>query len=484
MEKLVLLCLLFVTLVHTTPGFPPNFLWGTATAAYQCEGAWNISRGLSIWDVFSHTPGKTRNGETGDVADDQYHRYEEDIAIMKSLGLKHYRLSIAWPRLFPNGTGTPNQDAIVFYNKVINSLIANGLSPFVTLYHWDLPNQLHTSYRGWLDEKIVNDFGLYVETAFRSFGDRVKHWITFNEPTSFINQGYGSGAHAPGRCSNRTICTEGDSATEPYIVAHNVLLSHARAVDIYRRFFQPEQKGAIGITLIIDWAEPLTNSSADFAAAERHMEWQAAWYADPIFRGDYPESMKIGVGSRLPVFTEEQKRLLRGSWDYFGLNQYTTKYVSNYPDQKGQGWDEDQKLNVSSERNGIPIGPSADASWLLVVPWGMHRVLHWVARRYDNPPIYITENGVSVPNENNLPLEEALNDQFRIDYYSQYISNVSLALSEGVDVRGYFAWGFIDDYGWQDGYAHRFGLVYVDWKDGLKRYLKNSAKWYGKLVNS
>jgi beta-glucosidase len=483
-KQIIFFCLFFVSASVCTPGFPPGFLWGSATASYQVEGAYNISRGLSIWDTFSHTPGKTRDGDTGDVADDHYHRYEEDIALMKSLGLKNYRLSIAWPRLFPNGTGAPNQAGIAFYDRVINELLRNGISPFVTLYHWDLPDALHTTYGGWLNVTIVGHFAQYAETAFRAFGDRVKHWITFNEPLSFTNLGYGYGTHAPGRCSDRSTCTAGNSSTEPYIAAHHVLLAHARAVDIYRRFFQPQQKGIIGITLNIDWAEPLTNSSADLAASERHIEWQVSWYADPIFKGDYPLSMRQAVGARLPVFTPEEKKLLLGSWDYFGMNHYTSGYVSDNPEQTGQGWDQDQKVTVSHSRKGVLIGPVADSSWLFVVPWGIYKMLHWVARRYDSPPIYITENGVSVPNENNLPLAEALNDQFRVDFYSQYISNVSLAISEGVDVKGYFAWSLMDNFEWADGYSVRFGLHYVDYKNGLKRYQKNSAKWYSNLINS
>jgi len=470
--------------VNGTPGFPKDFLWGSATASYQVEGAWNISRGLSIWDVFSHTPGKTRNGDTGDVADDHYHRFREDVNLMKRLGLKNYRLSIAWPRIFPNGTGIPNREAISFYNRLIDTLLQNEIQPFVTLYHWDLPYALYTPHGGWLDPQIVNAFALYAETCFNAFGDRVKHWITFNEPLTFTNLGYGTGTHAPGRCSNRTVCTEGNSATEPYIAAHYVLLAHAEAVAIYRKYYQPHQRGIIGITLNIDWAEPLSDSAEDKLAAERHIEFQLAWYADPVFKGDYPESMKQYVGDRLPKFTEAQKNLLKGSHDYFGMNHYTSGYVNSNPSQTGEGWDQDQKLTVSQVKDGKLIGPQADSSWLFVVPWGIRKILHWVADRYGKPPIYITENGVSVPGETKMPLEEALHDQFRIDFYRDYISNVSLAISEGVDVKGYFAWSFMDNYEWADGYDVRFGMHYVDYTKNLTRHAKDSALWYSQLINS
>jgi len=404
---------------------------------------------------------------------------------MKTLGLKNYRLSLSWSRIFPTGFAPLNNEGAAHYSRLIDALIQNGITPFVTLYHWDLPNGLNTNgYTGWLDRRIVGQFDLYADTVFRLYGDRVKHWITFNEPLSFTNLGYGNGIHAPGRCSDRETCPAGNSATEPYIAAHNVLLAHAAAVNSYKTRYQPQQKGIIGITLNVDWAEPYTASAEDAAAAERHIEWQMACYAAPIFKGDYPASMKAGVGARLPVFTAEEKRLLLGSWDYFGMNHYTSNYVMNNPSQQGQGWYEDQKMTTTATRDGKLIGPQADSTWLYVVPWGIHKMLHWVSARYGNPPIYVTENGVSVPHENDLPLEQALHDQFRIDFYSQYISNVSLAISEGVDVKGYFAWSLMDNFEWADGYSVRFGLHYVDYKDGLKRYAKDSAKWYSKFINS
>lgn len=470
--------------VSGTPGFPRDFAWGSATASYQVEGAWNISRGQHIWDVFSHTPGKTANGDTGDVADDQYHRYREDFAQMKALGIKNYRLSIAWTRLFPSNSSTVNRDGIRFYNDVIDTLLENGIEPFVTLFHWDLPMWAYTPAGGWIDSNVVGWFNTYAQTCFDAFGDRVKRWITFNEPLTFTNLGYGVGTHAPGRCSDRSRCEHGDSTTEPYLAAHNVLLSHSAAVDTYRKKFQHAQKGVIGITLNTDWAEPFTNSSADVTAAERHLEFQTAWYADPVFFGDYPQSMKTYVGSRLPKFTDAQKAMLKGSWDYYGLNHYTSGYVIDNPSQEGQGWDADQKLTVTQTRDGKLIGPRADSPWLYVVPWGMHRMLRWIADRYHNPPIYITENGVSVPGESDLPIEQAVHDQFRIDYYDQYISNVSLAIKEGVNVKGYFAWSFMDNFEWADGYSVRFGLHYVDYANGLKRYPKDSAKWFSNLINS
>eukprot|EP00026_Physarum_polycephalum_P007339 Phypoly_transcript_07398.p1 GENE.Phypoly_transcript_07398~~Phypoly_transcript_07398.p1 ORF type:complete len:486 (+),score=52.59 Phypoly_transcript_07398:99-1556(+) len=462
--------------------FPDGFMFGTATAAYQVEGAWNISRGLSIWDVFSHTPGKTTDGMTGDVADDHYHRFAEDIALMKELGLKNYRLSLSWSRIFLTGLPPSNPDGIRHYSEVINTLLANGIEPFVTLYHWDLPVGLPGT---WLNESIVNAFATYADTVFAAFGDRVKHWITFNEPLSFTVQGYAGPGSAPGRCSDRSVCPEGNSSTEPYIAAHNVLLSHAAAVAVYKQKYQKQQGGIIGITLNCDWAEPLTSSASDQAAAQRHLEFQLAWYADPIFFGDYPQVMKDLVGDRLPQFTDAQKDLLKGSWDYFGLNHYTSGYNSNNPVQNpADGWSGDQMVTTSPYRNGTLIGPQAASNWLYVVPWGINSMLHWVSDRYGNPPIIITENGCDVPNETSIPLPQVLNDQFRIDYYSQYLSNVSLAIDQGVDVQGYFAWSFMDNYEWSSGYTLRFGLHYVDYANNLTRYTKDSALWFSKYIQS
>jgi len=456
--------------------FPKGFLWGSATASYQVEGAWNISRGLTIWDIFSHTPGKVANGDTGDVADDNYHRFLEDIGLMKKLGLKNYRLSIAWSRLFPTGRGPANPVGFQHYSDLIDALLENGIEPFVTLYHWDLPEAINGT---WLNPFVVGYFAEYADAVFGAFGGRVKHWITFNEPLTFTVQGYGEGTHAPGRCSNRTICPEGNSNTEPYIAAHHVLLAHAQAVSIYKTYYQKQQGGIIGITLNCDWAEPFSNSTNDTAAAERRLEFQLAWYADPIFKGDYPQSMKDLVGARLPQFTAMQKAQLNGSWDYFGLNHYTTGYSQNNPNPNPLGgWDSDQHVTVLQYRNGTIIGPRADSSWLYVVPWGIRSMLHWVANRYGNPPIYITENGVDVPGESNMTLDQALNDTFRINFYQNYIDNVMLAVGDGVDVRSYFAWSLMDNFEWADGYNKRFGMHYVDYNNNLTRYQKQSALWY------
>lgn len=246
------------------------FLWGTATAAYQVEGAaYEDGRGKSIWDTFSHTPGKVFNDDNGDIADDSYHKYLEDIRLMRRMGVKAHRFSISWSRIYPSGHGYINWLGVNFYNKFIDELILNGIQPMVTLYHWDLPDNLEREYEGWLGSKVISDFTAYTDFCFATFGDRVKYWITINEPWTFIYLGYVAGTFAPGRCSDRTKCMQGNSSTEGYLAAHNVLLAHASSVQLYRKKYQRIQKGVISIVLNHDFSEPLTNDPLDVAAAER-----------------------------------------------------------------------------------------------------------------------------------------------------------------------------------------------------------------------
>lgn len=268
-----------------------EFLWGAASSAYQYEGAVHTDgRGPCIWDTFSALPGKIFDGETAEFADESYERYLEDIDVLKRIGLKYYRMSLAWPRIFPSGRGELNEKGIDHYNKVFDALLEAGITPIVTLYHWDLPQALEDEYLGWLSNEIENDFVAYADTCFSHFGDRVKYWSTMNEPWTFCVLGYDAGTFAPGRCSNRTICAVGDSATEPYLCAHNVLNTHSAVVQLYRKKYQKEQKGIIGIVLNQDFAEPQNESNpADVAAAQRANEFKIGWFADPLFFGDYPE---------------------------------------------------------------------------------------------------------------------------------------------------------------------------------------------------
>eukprot|EP00008_Paramoeba_atlantica_P013125 CAMPEP_0201476092 /NCGR_PEP_ID=MMETSP0151_2-20130828/1377_1 /ASSEMBLY_ACC=CAM_ASM_000257 /TAXON_ID=200890 /ORGANISM="Paramoeba atlantica, Strain 621/1 / CCAP 1560/9" /LENGTH=497 /DNA_ID=CAMNT_0047856373 /DNA_START=96 /DNA_END=1589 /DNA_ORIENTATION=+ len=463
-----------VSVVQRTD-FPRNFVFGVATAAYQIEGAVDQDgRGPTTWDKFSHTEGKVSNGDNGDVADDHYHRVAEDIELMKSLGIKNYRFSLAWSRIMPTGRLPVNPAGVAHYNREINALLDAGIEPYVTLFHWDLPLPLEDE-GGWLSESIVEAFKDYAEFCFQTYGDRVKNWITINEPRTVASLGYDLGYHAPGRCSDRSHCPEGDSSTEPYIAAYNMLNAHAAAGNLYLTQYKPGQQGSITMTLDSTWAEPLDPTSLlDHLAARRQVDFFLGWFADPLYFGDWPSSMKFYVGDRLPEFTPEQKRLLKNSHDYFGLNHYTTYYCSHV-------WQKDyMDSHVETtfvDLNGTEIGPQADSSWLHVVPWGFRKLLNYVHTRYGSS-ILVTENGVSVPDENSLSLEDVLNDTFRLHYYQDYLENLALAIQDGAKVRGYFAWSLMDNFEWGDGYSTRFGMTYVDYENNQARHPKRSAEWY------
>jgi len=474
MAKPLVLVAILLASVYVCVALPPNFMYGMATAAYQVEGAWNVSgRGPSIWDTFSHTPGKVADGSTGDVADDFYHLYEEDVKLMVKYKLTHFRLSLSWSRILPQGTGVVNQAGIDFYNRLINILLAHNIQPAVTLYHWDMPQALENAYQSWLSPNIVSAFNAYADVCFAAFGDRVKLWFTLNEPHTFTDYGYGRGVHAPGRCSNRTICQFGNSTTEPWIVSHHTILAHAEAVHTYRTKYRSAQGGQIGIVLNSDWNEPWTSNPADVAATQRNLDFMLGRFADPIWFGDYPPSMRSLLGPLLPRFTPEQKARVRGSYDFFAINHYTSRYVSAAPvTETNLAGTQPHDKSV----DGTPIGPVADSDWLIVVPWGFQKLLKYIWDRYQTP-ILITENGCDVPNESKLPLAVAIKDEFRVNYYTQYLSNMLMAMQYGVNIRGYFAWSFMDNFEWSDGYEKRFGVTYVDYANGRARYPKDSAQF-------
>ncbi|WJX66916.1 Beta-glucosidase 12 [Trifolium repens] len=466
--------------------FPEGFIFGTASSAYQYEGAANVGgRGPSIWDAFTHNyPGKIEDRSNGDVAIDEYHRYKEDVELMKDINMDAYRFSISWSRILPKGRldGGVNKEGIKYYNNLINELLAKGLQPFVTLFHWDLPQTLEEEYSGFLSPNIVNDFRDYAELCFKLFGDRVKHWITLNEPWSFAKHAYAEGIFAPGRCSPwlNLNCTGGDSATEPYIVAHNQLLAHALAVNVYKTKYQASQKGKIGITLVSDWVMPLYDTELDHQAAQRAMDFIFGWFMDPLTFGDYPSSMRSLVGSRLPKFSTYQAKLVRGSFDFIGVNYYTSTYATNAPELSDAmpSYTTDPLVILTQERNGIPIGPTAASFWMAIYPKGIRELLLYTKTKYNNPLIYITENGMDELDDPTLSLEKALEDKIRVDYYYNHLYYLQTAIEDGVNVKGYFAWSLIDNFEWSSGYTMRFGLYFVDYNNGIKRYPKMSAIWF------
>ncbi|XP_047309432.1 beta-glucosidase 24-like [Impatiens glandulifera] len=430
------------------------------------------------------------SGGNADVAIDAYHRYKGDIKIMEEMGFNAYRFSFSWSRILPRGklSGGINMEGIQYYNNLINELLDKGLVPFVTLFHWDLPEALEEEYDGFLSTKIVKDFKDYANVCFEVFGDRVKHWITLNEPWTYSMGGYTGGTLAPGRCSSSNIvkadynCTYGNSGTEPYISAHNQLLAHSEAVKLYKEKYQAYQKGKIGITLNCDWMVSYSEAMEDQMAADVANEFMFGWFMDPITRGTYPESMRVLVGKRLPKFRKKQSEMLKGSFDFLGLNYYTSRYA-RYNQSYINGYPKhiitDSRVRILNERNGKLIGPMIGT--FCVYPRGIRDVLLYVKNKYNNPLIYITENGINTDNVN-LTLEEILGDTMRIDYYYLHFEFIRLAIKEGVNVKGHFSWSLFDNVEWSMGTRVRFGIYYVDYKNGLKRIPKHSAKWFKKFL--
>ncbi|XP_020572875.1 beta-glucosidase 6 [Phalaenopsis equestris] len=410
---------------------------------------------------------------------------------MADIGMDAYRFSIAWSRIFPNGTGDVNQAGIDHYNKLINALLAKGIKPYVTLFHWDLPQALEDRYSGWLSHQIINDFAHYAETCFNAFGDRVDHWITFNEPHTLAIQGYDVGLQAPGHCSIllRLLCRGGNSRTEPYIVAHNILLSHSTVVNIYKRKYKAVQKGSIGIAFDIMWYEPVSNSPKDIAATQRALDFHLGWFLDPFFFGNYPSSMRERVGTRLPTFSPDDVALVKGSLDFVGINHYTTYYaMENSTNFIGVLFNDAlaDSGTINLPFRGLhAIGDKASSIWLYIVPNGLRSLMNYIKRNYGNPPVIITENGMDDSNNPLISIDDALKDDKRIRYHSEYLGNLSAAIrDDGCDVRGYFVWSLLDNWEWAAGYTSRFGLYYVDYKDSLKRYPKKSVQWFRKLLSS
>lgn len=461
--------------------FPPGFLFGAATSAYQIEGAYlEDNKSLNNWDVFTHTrPGGIRDGRNGDVADDHYHRYMEDVEIMHNLGVNSYRFSISWSRILPRGRlGGVNSAGIAFYDRLIAALLQKGIEPFVTLNHFDVPHEMETRYGSWLGAGIREEFDYYADVCFRAFGDRVKYWTTFNEPNLFTKFAYLLGEYPPNHCSPPFgACNSGNSRREPYVAAHNILLSHAAAVNNYKKNYQAKQGGSIGIVVAMKWYEPLTNRTEDIRAARRALSFEVEWFLDPIFFGDYPREMREMLSANLPKFTPEEKKLMQNKVDFIGINQYTAIYARdcislpcNIMTYEGNAM-----VLATGERDGVLIGKPTAFKGYYDVPQGMEQAVKYVNERYENTPVYVTENGYSQQSDNSV--EDLINDVGRVNYLQGYLTSISSAVRKGANVRGYFVWSLIDNFEWGFGYTVRFGLYHVDFET-QKRIPKTSAKWY------
>lgn len=463
---------------HDVDKLPSDFVWGLATAAYQIEGAVaEAGRGPSIWDTFSHIPGKVADATTGDDATDSYRRWREDVDLLKSYGVKAYRFSISWSRIIPlGGRDDPvNEEGIKHYRTLIEALVKEGITPFVTLYHWDLPQALHDRYGGWLDRQIVDDFVNYSQVCFDAFGDLVKHWITLNEPWIISVLGYGHGVFAPGRSSDRSRSEKGDSSVEPWIVGHHIILAHAYAANVYRK---SKQDGAIGITLDCIWYLPFDESAEAAEGVVASLATRIGWFADPIYKGHYPEYLRKSIGDRLPEFTLEELAAVKGSSDFFGMNTYTTQIVKPGGNDEFNG-----KVKTTFTRaDGTQLGTQAHVPWLQTYAPGFRSLLNYLHKTY-NKPIYVTENGFAVKNESGLSVEDAIHDGDRVEYYRAYAQALLDAVcTDGVDVKGYFGWSLLDNFEWAEGYTVRFGVTYVDYAT-QKRYPKDSAKFLTEWFN-
>uniref|UniRef100_A0A8C5MFH7 Lactase like n=1 Tax=Leptobrachium leishanense TaxID=445787 RepID=A0A8C5MFH7_9ANUR len=431
--------------------FPPTFMWGVGSSAYQTEGAWDSDgKGKSIWDVFTHKKGKVYMNQTADSSCDGYYKVKDDLALLKELNVSHYRLSISWPRIIPTGVRAEhvNEKGIQYYNDLIDTLLENKIIPMITLYHWDLPQNLQEKSNGWQNISIVTYFNDYANLCFERFGDRVKHWITFNNPWA-----------------------------------------HARVWHTYSKNWRSKQKGMVGISLTTEWGEPVDLSSQkDIEAAERFVQFHFGWFANPLYNGDYPQIMKEYIGqksaqqglgiSRLPTFTSQEKSYIKGACDFLGVGHFTTRYITNrnFPSTQGPNYFTDRDLRELVD----PKWPEPESKWVYSVPWGFRRLLNFVKTQYGNPLVFVTENGLS----EKMHCAQ-LCDEWRIQYLKGYINEVLKAMKDGVNIQGYTAWSLMDKFEWDEGFSERFGLYYVEFRNKNKpRYPKASVQFYKKVIGA
>jgi beta-glucosidase len=436
---------------HNT--FPPDFLWGAATASYQIEGAVHEDgRGESVWDRFCATPGKVRNGDSGEPACDFYHRYPEDVALMRELGLDAFRFSIAWPRIVPSGRGPINEAGLDFYDRLVDELLAHGIEPFVTLFHWDTPQALEDA-GGWPSRTTAKAFAEYTAAVVRRLGDRVRHWITHNEPWVHAWIGHSWGQHAPGRTS------EADAVA----AAHHLMLSHGWAVDVIRA----AAPGArVGITLDLAHVYPASERLEDEAAAMKVDGEGNRWFLDPLFRGAYPADLVERNELVAPLVQDGDLETISAPCDFLGVNNYFRFVVSDGV--------EGPRMERVAESQHTEMG------WE-VYPDGLHQLLVRVSRDYAPPAIYVTENGAAF---GDVRVHDGqVHDPERTAYIQSHIDAVSRAIGDGAPVKGYFVWSLLDNFEWAHGYSKRFGIVYVDYPT-LERVPKASFYWYRDFIAS
>ncbi len=441
-------------------GFRKDFVWGVAAASYQVEGgAFEDGKGWSIWDMYCRKPGVIANGDTGDIACDSYHRYREDIRLMKEIGVHAYRLSISWPRLLPSGTGKVNEKGLSYYDALIDELLQNGITPYITLFHWDYPYELYKR-GGWLNPDSPQWFADYAKLVTERYSDRVTHFFTLNEPQCFIGLGFESGVHAPGQRL---------SADDTFQMAHNVLLGHGMAVMAMRA--AAKQPLEIGYAPTASFMYPLTDSLEDIEAARRanfslpddpqSWTWNVSWWNDPVLLGEYPAEGLAKYEKYLPHIGQDDLKIISQPLDFLGQNIYNG-------------------VQVKAGETGEPIYlkrytgfPKTALNWP-ITPECLYWGPRFLYERY-HKPIYITENGLACNDV--ISVDGKVHDPNRIDFLYRYLRELKKASTDGVDVRGYFQWSIMDNFEWHSGYAERFGLVYVDYRDQT-RLIKDSGYWY------
>lgn len=435
--------------------FPKGFVWGTATASYQIEGAVHEDgRGESIWDRFCHTPGHIAGGDTGDVAVDHYHRWQEDVRIMKELGVGAYRFSIAWPRVIPDGAGAVNPAGLDFYDRLVDGLLAAGIEPYVTLYHWDLPQALQDK-GGWPNRDAAAWFADYAAVVSSRLGDRVHHWITHNEPFVAAFQGYGSGDHAPGE----------QNPFAALQATHHLLLSHGLAVPVLRQ--NGDELTQVGITLNLTWVDAASERPADVEAARRFDGIANRLFLDPLFRGAYPADL-MAYGRDLAPHAEPGDLLqISAPIDFLGVNYYSRAIVAEDP---GGG--------PLATREIVPAYAELTEMGWEIYPEGLYKLLRRVHEEYRPRAMHITENGCAIADQ---LLDGRVHDERRIAYLREHFLQARRAIDEGVPLRGYFVWSLMDNFEWAYGYDKRFGLVYVDYAS-QERILKDSARWFQQVA--
>ncbi|XP_044269424.1 myrosinase 1-like [Tribolium madens] len=460
--------------------FPDYFKFGVATASYQVEGGWDADgKGENVWDHITHTnPNYVKNQDNGDIACDSYHKYKEDVALMKDMGIDYYRFSISWSRILPYGiAGSPlNQLGIDHYRNLTQELLDNGIEPMVTMFHWDTPEPLQ-ELGGWPNPEMEEHFVYYARILFEQLGDLVKMWMTFNEAKQTCLEGYGTGEKAPGFKT---------SGLADYQCAHTILKSHAKVYHMYEEEFREKQGGRVGIVIDSMWFEPGSGSDKDVEAAERARQFTYGWYGNPIIHGNYPQVMIDRIGerskkqgfakSRLPTFTQEEIDYIKGTYDFVALNTYSTNYTA---------WIEEADISDVSYNSDLNVRLFVDDSWeesastwLRVVPWGLRKIVNWLSKTYNNPEIFITENGLSD--------RGGLDDDQRIRYYRDYLSNlVDAIVEDGVNVTRYTAWSLLDNFEWRSGYTEKFGFYSVDFNSTERtRTKKASADYYSKVIST